>query len=117
MLDEILSLYFGMENLWSAIDLDRLGPVGIELGKVKRRVNKANKPTRTRRKENRRGANRNTGNARCFGIFRPRRKAQTLLMYRREAKREKVVIGRGLACLKFMPRTRAACNEGHACRR
>lgn len=70
MLDENLSLYFGIENLWSAIDLDKLGPVGIALGSVKRRVNRANRPTRTRRKETRRGAIRNPRIALRFGMSR-----------------------------------------------
>lgn len=70
MLDENLSLYLGMENLWSAIDLDRLGPVGMPFGSVKRSVNRANKPTITRRKEIRRGPSRNPRIAPCLGIVR-----------------------------------------------
>ena len=38
--------------------MDKLGPLGMELGRVKKRVNRAKRPRVTRRKEMRRGPNR-----------------------------------------------------------
>jgi hypothetical protein len=49
---------FGIGILCSAMVLDRLGPVGIELGNVKKRVKRAKRPMLTSRKETRRGAKR-----------------------------------------------------------
>jgi hypothetical protein len=69
---------FGIETLWSAMVFERLGPVGIELGKVTKRVNKAKRPMPTRRREMRRGARRIGRPKRwcCFGMLNRRNTAR-----------------------------------------
>ena len=59
----------GIESLWSAIC--RLGPVGMALGRVKRRLKIAKRETETRRRESWREPSRGSGRPKrtsCRGI-------------------------------------------------
>lgn len=69
MLAENESLNLGIEILWSAKLFDKLGPVGMEPGNVKKSVNRANSPTLTRRREIRRGPRRTPRTVGRFGIL------------------------------------------------
>ncbi len=49
-----LSVYFGKVNLWSARDLERLGPAGMALGNAKKSVKRAKTPRPIKRMDIRR---------------------------------------------------------------